>query len=282
MANIDLFVCLTGNASDYATFLKKVSLQFVSNKHNINWKYIVSGKIQNNPIGYKYIAKVKKEKFSSMSHGKALNKAFSFAIEKYVIMIDSDMVLLYPHWDDIIVKNLDKDIVAFGASSPKTTDRAKNFPFIYFFCYRQDLLKGVKLDFCPVPNTSGRDLKKGVIETKREEKVMGISMGEKYRFETSSKIPFIFYDNNFKSKSMECILGNEEKAKLPFLNKKSKEAYLQIIQKSRAKQEYMAEWHYNDELFASHLRASITNSFKEYYTQHWVKRIKLYIKNQNK
>jgi len=277
MANIDLFVCVTGKTSQFAEFTKKISSKLLSGKHKINWKYIISGKVKAIPKGYEYACTVKSGSCPSMSHGKALNKACSLAVENYVIMLDTDFVFLKKGWDNIIISNLDKGIAAFGVDSPCQVNRARNFPFIYCFCYRPDLLKEVNLDFRPQINKKGDNLRFDKVGSKREKDVMGLSFGSRYRWETSSRIPFLFYDNNLKSKSIECVLGDSENVKLPFLSDKYKKEYLNSLKKSKKNMESMQEWHYEKELFATHFRGAFTDSFEGKKSQEWVKRINLYL-----
>jgi len=279
MANIDLFVCIYNAASDYAEFTKNISSKLLSNKHNINWKCITCGKLKRLPRGYEHVGSIFGGNFSSMRHGIALNKASKLSKEKYVIMLDSDLVLLYKDWDDIVIKNLDSGFAAFGVGTPFQVRRSQSFPFIYFFCYRKDILDKFKLDFRPKGTKSG-NLIRGIVKTSRERDVLGLPFGSKYRWETSSRIPFLFYDNNLKGKAISCVLGDSDKVKLPFLDKKSKERYFEMLTKSKMTKEYMEEWHYEGSLFATHLRGSIHYSFNDEYVQHWVRRINLYLKSQ--
>jgi len=279
MAIIDLFVCLYNESYRYAEFTKDISSILLSNKHKINWKCVSCGKPKKIPRGYEYVGSASGGKSPSMRHGITLNKASKLATEKYVIMLDTDLVILCKDWDDVIIKNLDKDCAAFGAGSPSQIRRAQNFPFAYFFCYRRDLLKELKLDFRPRDSKSGNQIR-GIVKTCREKDVLGLPFGSKFRWETSSRIPFLFYDNNLKSKSLGCVLGDSSKVKLPFLDKKSKKEYLKMLNKSKLAREYMEEWHYKDNLFATHLRGSILYSFDDEYVQHWIKRINLYLKSQ--
>jgi len=279
MANIDLFVCVIDGTSEYAELTKKISSKLLSNKHNVNWKYIISGSVKRPPDGYELAGKVNfKKKYNvSFNHGVALNEADRLSTEKYVIMLDTDFIFLIKDWDDIIVRNLDNNIV-FGVDTPAEVNRAHNFPFIYCFCYRRDLLKNIKLDFRPRVNKDGDNLRFDIVSTERERKVMGMPMGSKYRWETSSRIPFIFYDNNLRSKAITCVLGYSEKVKLPFLTKKDKKKYMQDVKKSKASKEYMEEWHYKGKLFATHLRGSIRHGINGYIPQYWLRRIKEYLK----
>lgn len=278
MANIDLFVCITNWTSDYAELTKKMSSKLLSGKHNIKWKFIISGEAERNPDGYEYIATTEKHPCSSMAHGIAVNKAFSMAEENYVIMLDADVVFLHDNWDDIIVKELDSGYAGFGLDSPKELDRWKNFPFMYCFCYRKDLLNGVELDFRPYLNEKGDIIQESKIETKYEEDVTKIKIGRNFKKETSCRLPFIFYDNNLKANAVPCVLPESNEVQLPFIDDKSKRDFLKKIKKSFTLREYMEEWHYKGKLFASHLRRSKKCRFEEYHAQHWVQRMELYLR----
>jgi len=277
VSNVDLFVCVTGKTSQFAEFTKKISSRLLSGNHKVNWKYIISGKAKTTPKGYEYVCSVKSGSCPSMSHGKALNKACSLAVENYVIMLDTDFVFLKKGWDNIIISNLDKGYAAFGVDSPCHVNRARGFPFIYCFCYRVDLLNGIKLDFRPRTNKKGDNLRFDIIKSKREEDIIGLPDGSKYRWETSSRIPFLFYDNNLKSKAIECVLGDSKKVKLPFLDENYKKEYLNSLKQTKKSKESMQEWHYENDLFATHFRGAITDSFTGEKVQKWVKRINLYL-----
>jgi glycosyltransferase involved in cell wall biosynthesis len=289
MATIDLFVCITGKASEYAEFTKMVSSKLLSGKHNIQWKYIVSGEVERTPNGYEYVATAKFNSKSSANHGVAINKAFEEAVADYVIMLDVDFVFLHEDWDDVIVSSLDLGYAAFGSGSPEGLDRALNFPFIYCFCYKSSLLKGIKLNFKPRLDRNCGNLRTNVhdkIDSEYKQKVTGLPIGSRYIWETSSRIPFIFYENNLKSKSLDCFLGGSKNIKMPFIDEKSKNTYLKLLKKSKktrgikGKVEYMEEFHHNGELFGTHLRKSSHSSFNNYFVQHWVKRIKLYLQQR--
>jgi len=280
MADIDLFVCISRGTAEYAELMKEISSKLLSDKHNINWKYVLSGSVKNVPDGYEFVGKAKfnKQYVSSYNHGMALNLAAKKITAKYVIMVDTDFVFLIHGWDDIIVKNLDNGYAAFGADTPLEMNRSHNFPFAYCFCYRSDILKDVDLDFRPKLNKSKNNLKFSIVSNDREKEVLGMSMGSKFRWETSSRIPFLFYDNKLKSKSIKCVLGDSGEVKLPFLDKKKKKTYMEYIKKSKASREHMAEWHYEGKLFATHLRGSIHHNIRDDVSQYWIKRINLYLK----
>ena len=283
MAKIDIFVCVTAMTSEYADLTKEISSKLLSNKHNINWKYIISGSVKKNPREYEYISTVraKKKVPLSFNHGMALNEAFEQASENYVIMLDTDFIFLMKNWDDVIVRTLDKGYAAFGADSPLELNRAYNFPFVYCFCYKKDELGGTKLDFLPMLSKDEkgvRDIRLNRVKTKREQDVTGMPLGKSFRWETSSRIPFIFYDNNLKSKAIKVVLGGSPKAKLPFINSDYKKKYLISLKKSKANRERMAEWHYKGKLFGTHLRLGTRFGMKDKVSRYWVKRIKSYLK----
>lgn len=280
MADIDLFMCVTGHTSDYAEFTKRVSSKLLSGKHNVRWKYIISGKVDRLTDGYEYVATSEYVKNRS-NHGHALNLAAKKAEANYVIMLDTDCVLLYKNWDDVIVKNLDSGYSAFGLGSADGLSRAYNFPFIYCFCYKRSLLNGAILNF--KVRLDGLDVLLEKVNDDYMKKVTGLPLGSFYIWETSSRLPFIFYDNNLKSKALDCLLGNFKNVKLPFVDSKSRKKYLALLKKSKGikgKKEYMEEWQYNGELFATHLRGSYRRDFKTNYVQNWIKRINLYLQQR--
>ncbi len=285
MANIDLFICITSKTAKYAELTKEISSKLLSRKHNINWKYVISGVAKSIPKGYEYVstADSKKELPPSCNHGVALNEVFKSTKEKYVIMLDTDFIFLIKEWDDIIVKNLDIGYAAFGADSPSHLNRSHNFPFIYCFCYRSDLLRGIELDFRPKIAKNKRGnlvVKLGAVKTQRESDITGLSLGKSFRWETSSRIPFSFYDNNLKSKVVKIVLGDSHHVKLPFLKLKKKKKYLKSLKISKANSERMAEWHYKGKLFGSHLRLSIYCGLNNKISCYWVKRMRSYLKSE--
>ncbi len=279
MANIDLFVCITKDVIDYAELTKKISSKLISNKHKINWKCILSGKTEVYPEGYHLVSKTKiNKKYSqSYNHSVALNKIVEKAKENFVIIMDADFVFLIKDWDDIIVTVLDSGYAAFGVDSSLEFNKTRNFPLTTCFCYRRDLLKGLDLNFNP---PSKKSLNLRAVKNKYEEKIIGMPIGSKVRWEASSFIPFLFYDNGLKAKSVKCVLGDYSEAKLPFIDEKRKNKYLGILKKSKLSREHMQEWHYEGELFGTHFRGSRNIGVKDHLVKYWVERIDEYLEKK--
>ncbi len=265
---IDFFTFVGPNSADYAEYLKYTCETFLSGKHEINWKCIESVGSDRLPKGYKCVAKAGNMNHNSLNHGTAMNLALEYIESDYVVFIDSDMAIVYPNWDDIIVKELNEND-CFGVSYGHAK-KYRDFPTVYLFMFRSHILDKVKLDFRP-------KIKKGVDSPIRynidesEAKLFGMKTGNIIKCDTGWELPLIVKGAGFTSKSMSMIMMASKKAQLPFENGKHKKLCMQ-------KPGHMYEWHYNGKVFTTHKQASRVHPLKGTWGNAWKRRIDLYIK----
>lgn len=269
--NIDFITFIGPNSADYADYLKYTCEKFISGKHDIKWKCIESIGAEKLPKGYECVAKAPNGHHNSMNHGIALNLALDYVESDYVVFIDVDMAIVYPNWDDVIVNELN-NYDCFGVSYNDKI-KYKNFPTVYLFAFRKDILKKCQPDFTP-------DVKPGVDKpkrkqvTKEESKIFGIPEGGIIKCDTGWKLPYI-KRYGITSKSMPMVMMKSKKAQLPFEN----EEHRKLCYKKPAHQ---YEWHYNGKVFTTHKQASRTQPIDGVWGDAWKRRIDFYIRRMKK
>lgn len=265
---IDLFTFLSNNSADYAEFLKYTCEKFISGKHRVNWKCIESVGVDRIPSGYKLVSKVSDMHHNSMSHAIALNSAQNYVENDYVIFIDADMAIIHKNWDDIIVNELNKYDCYGGSYGSKS--KYKNFPTVYLFCFKANILNKVKLDFRPKIKNGIESPCRHLITNKNEADFFGLKIGENIKCDTGWKLPLIIKGAGFSSNSMPMILMTSKRSQLPFENEKHRKICMD-------NPSHMCEWHYHKKLFATHKQASRNHSLNDGYGKAWKKRVELYM-----
>ncbi len=267
---IDLFTFISRNSSDYAEYLKYTAEKFLSGKHEIVWKCIESVGAERLPAEYNCVAKSGPTGHNSMNHGIALNLALEYIENDYIIFVDADMAILYPDWDDIIIKEL-KKYDCFGTAYDDIL-KYQNFPMIYFLAFKSKILNKVNLDFCPkIKEGSESPLRYKL--SKSEAKLFGKKPGEIIKCDTGYQFSKIMKESNLIGNSMKPVTMKSKKSQLSFENEKHKKFCMQ-------KPTHMCEWHYNGKLFTTHKQASRNHPLDDKWGQAWKKRIDLYIKGE--
>jgi len=273
MATVDLFTFLGPNSADYAEFMKQTSEKFLSGNNKINWKCINSVGCERMPEGYKVMAQAEDTGHVSMNHGVAINLARNYIESDYVIFVDADVCFLYNCWDEVIVNKLNK-YNSFGGEFGNWLKKYRNFPSVYFFTFRSDVLKKVELDFRPKLSKSGKTLCK--LKLNEDEcSYFKMKNGSVIRCDTGWNIPFQFKENNLTFDFIESIPMQSKRRKLPFENIENKKICM-------IHPRHMSEWHYNKQLFVAHRHASYGFPLDSELGRAWKKRVELYIKNMEK
>lgn len=268
--NIDFFTFISSNSSDYAEYLKYTCEKFISGKHKINWKCIESVGAERKPKGYKCVAKAPDAKHNSMNHGVALNLALNYIDSEYVVFIDADMAIVYQDWDDVIVKELNKND-CFGVSYGHKS-KYQNFPTVYLFVFRSYIIEKVELDFTPKIKP-GKDAPRK-IKLGENAKYFNKKPGSILKCDTGWGLPLQIKKAGYtKSKSLPMIMMGSKKAQLPFENKEHRRLCMQ-------KPSHMYEWHYNGKIYGTHKQASRTQPLNGTWGNAWKRRIDLYIERQ--
>lgn len=278
MASIDFFTFITNNSSQYADFLYKCANSLKSGKHDINWKYIMSGETEDIPLYYKQVAKTGEHSVPSMAHAYALNKAIEKCESDYVILVDSDISLLYRSWDDIVVKKIKNecDLFGFGVES-SGWNRPTTIPSVMFFCFRRNIINYKSIDFSPIVKRNGRGVMKKRVVTELGEKITGHPIGCNIECETGYKIAELVYRNGWKANMLRSNIGKNNYELFNYVSDRHKKRFIEITAKSS---ESMAEWYFGKELFGAHLRKGRDYKYGCSKSIIWTSSIVNYLKNK--
>jgi len=271
---IDLFTFLSKNSAEYAEFLKYTGEMFLSGKYEINWKCIESVGCDRIPNGYELVGKSEDMGQASMNHAAALNLAKKNIETKYVIFIDTDVAILYKNWDQVIVSELDKHD-CFGGAFGNRLRKYRDFPSVYLFTFRSNILSKVDLNFSPKLREKNKS--KNYSHKLNEEEAFYYNMepGKSIHCDTGWLLPFIIGEAGLTYSVMDAIPITSKNIKLHFENAQQKKICTQ-------KPRHMSEWHYNGGLFASHKHASTGDAIDSQRGNAWKRRVELYIKNHKK
>ncbi|MFW9871686.1 MAG: glycosyltransferase [Candidatus Thorarchaeota archaeon] len=272
---IDLFTFLGPNSADYAEYLKYTGEKFLSGEYKINWKCVNSVGCNRMPKGFKVVSSSKKTEHPSMNHGVALNTALKYIESDYVIFLDADIAFLYKGWDEVIVDELNRHH-CFGGSFGNWLKKFRNFPSVYFFAFRSNILNEVKLDFTPKlekKSKTGKIIICKRILTEDESSYFKMPPSKNFiRCDTGWEIPFLIKEKEFSFNSMPSYNMFHKNSKLPFEDEKHKDLCL-------VHPKHMSEWHYGKELFASHRHASRAFPLNSELGNAWKRKVDLFIKN---
>lgn len=271
---IDFFTFLTSFSAGYAEFLKYSCEKNLSKEYEIDWKCIESVNCERLPRGYKCVAKADDLGQGGMNHGAALTKAIDYIEHDYVIFIDSDVAIVYPGWDKVIVDELN-NYDCFGGGYKQESGkvaRYKNFPNVNLFTFRSYILDKVKLDFYPYKYIDIENKKRVYTFALNEKEAMlcGLNIGDHLKCDAGWKLPLIIKGAGFTGNSMPEIYMKSKHSKLPYLNEEQKNLCLKCGT-------HMSEWHYKDRLFATHRCAGRKRPIDSKYSKMWKERVELYM-----
>ncbi len=280
MSEIDFFVFICKETSEYADFLWRCANALKSNKHIIKWKCIISGKVDKYPIHFNICDVIKSYSNASFSHGVGINRAIEIAESEYVIFAEADISILYKNWDDLIVEKLKNKFFSFGFGGKYSGkwNRVTTVPCAEFFCFKRKNIKNIKMDFTPLLNERGQSIKKK-ISTKEEEEITGIKRKFIMDCETGYKIAFLSYKYKWKNFLLKMVYSNSKDVKLPFPKEKRKKEKIKKILKR--KKDYMAGRHYKNNLFGTHLRHGRCKKYGKSYSLIWINRIINFMEYKN-
>lgn len=272
---IDLFTFLGPNSAEYAEYLKYTAELFSSGNNDINWKCINSIGCDRMPEGYDVVDNGPNMSQVSMNHGVSLNLAMKYIESKYVIFTDVDIAILYKNWDEVIINELN-EYDCFGGAFSNSLRRYRNFPSVYFFTFRSDILDKVKLDFRPELRKKKINHKKihvnNHVLNEQESIYYNMKPGKTVHCDTGWRLPFIIREAGLSYNTMPAVSIVSKKICLKFENEEQEEI-------CKRKPKHMSEWHYHGKLFATHKHSSYGTPLDSEVGNAWKDRIKLYIKN---
>ena len=274
MKEIDFITFVSKNSSDYAEFLQKTCNIFKSDDTKINWKCLKSNDDERLPKGYEHVKTVENDiHHSSLNHSMLLNESLNHIQSDYAIIADADIAILYQDWDKLVMDKLDSGLGCFGFSYHDDGPRYKDFPIVFFFCLRKDMLKDVELDFRPKVEKNKESVCRSVIRDRQNAMYFNRPVGYQIKCDTGWQLPLQIRSKGYEGEGIKCVRVNEKGIKLPFRSKKQKKFCL-------TKPTHMAEWHYDDKLFGTHKQACRShNLYKSDWGRTWKDRIELYIED---
>ncbi len=272
MAKIDVFCPITRNSSAYAEYLRKTGEALKSDKHVISWKAAESVNAERMPERFENIGKAGEFGQNSLNHAMALHKSMEHISSPYVIFIDVDVVISQKNWDDIVVQKLSTEgFDCFGfAWGNDEVRRYHRFPNVLFFAFKRDLLKKVDLDFRPALSKHNNEKVRKHMLTKEEASYMRRRPRSIVKCDTGWLLPVTLGRAKCTGCHIPMVRSSSKARKLPFRNKKQRNIF-------KLRPTHMTEYHYEGELFGSHLQASRNIPFDSKYARVWRQRVHDYI-----
>jgi hypothetical protein len=293
MPSIDFFTVICERAEKFATFLKETARSLASNRYEINYKSILTknglphpefgAMCRDTPMPeYEMWVPVKgrtPNKFpdtmnSSVSHGHALNQIKNYSEADYIVIADVDIALSYKNWDQVVVEHLEQADI-FGGEYYLNSKRYRNFPGVFFFCCRREVID--KLDFLPSLN---ENFLMDFVEVNNEylAEINSVPIGSMIYMDTGFLLPECANENKYTH------IG------LPHTNEMHERKLGWSVQdKTRPilwEPKVFGEWHYNNKVFASHyggLRLAVKRGvpyLENEYFGLWARRVREYTKQE--
>ena len=209
-----------------------------------------------------------------------MNRAVEISNSKYVVFADADICILYKNWDDLIVKKLKNKFSCFGFGGTYHNNiwsRVITIPSVMFFCFRKEIMNNIKVDFTPIFKRKDQIMRKKII-SKKDTRITGLKKGCFVDCETGYKIAFLAYKYKWKSFLLKRCFSNSKNVKLPFPDDKRKKQKCKNF--VRRKKDHMAEWHFGNKLFGTHLRKGREKEKKNPYSRIWKNRIISFMKKE--
>lgn len=237
-------------------------------------------------------------KHVGLSHGTAVNKLINeIAIKNdqykkydYFMMVDTDIVFLKKNWDvdifQMFEQNRDKNYVV-GTQANKTYKRKRylSYPCVFVFLFRSNLFDHFIPDFRPVMDKTNTECINIKINTPELSKIHGVSINTELHMDTGAKLPEMLYKYNYKCTLFNSIDFDQKNCK--FTNKKElDELNKKIINNIKKNKDNsskgigkLCEFHYNNELYFSHLGESSRRNFDvDLLSKYWIENSLKYFK----
>lgn len=268
MKQIDLFTFVYADLYKYAELLHRSCELMKSGDVKINYKCIESISMDKKPDGYNHVVTTKKSEYGdSFNHSIAVNEALNHIESDYAIFVDADVVITYKNWDKLVIDKLDSGLSCFGFDYYKKNRRYFDFPNIYFFAFRNDLIGDIGLDFRP--KIVDKKIYRKVIETEEDSYLSGKPVGEYICCDTGWGLPFQIKSKGFKGGAIPCYRCDQDGQVMPFRSDGQKK-------KCFKKHRLMNEFVYEGNLFGTHLKRCRFNNYDSKYGKIWRDRISLY------
>lgn len=269
---IDFFTFLTRNSADYAEFLRKTAMATMSGNNEIFWWYIKSVGCDREPEGWKSYGESFDVGHNSANHAAAMHEALNHIKTDVAIFCDADMAILYPGWDEVVLKHIKGDTVCFGGDYGKANNKYRKFPTVYLFAFHKKVIPF--LNFFPVIDEDTGAVLKKPIKTPELADTLGLPIGTRYKHDTGWALPCMLKGAGYKGYSLPMVLVNDHKAQLKF------EDYA-MERHCGKKPTHQCEWHYKGKLFCTHKQASRNHPITEGMGAVWKWRVENYLKSED-
>jgi len=274
MSDIDIITCLANGSYGYARKMRASLLATQSGQHRFHWKAVTSN-TEEVTSDFDIVASEGDYHHPSLSHAMALNEAVKHVTSEYAVIVDCDIAVLLPNWDEYMLKELNNGFSCFGWANGDNEPKFHNFPSVYFFGFRKDMLDKVTLDFRPELVEGQLPVLRRPVETDEESSLLGIRKGTQLKCDTGWRLPLDIKGAGLRGLGLQKVLGGSRDSKLPFLSDEQRSF-------CRRNPALMAEWHYGGELFGTHLLESRNYPVHSKTAAVWFSRINQYLKQKTR
>jgi hypothetical protein len=268
MNKIDVFTFLTSNSADYAELLHRSCEMLKSKRTKLAYYCVESIGSERIPDGWQSVAKSSVDLgHNCLNHAHAMHLALKELDAANVIFIDADMCMLQESWDQHILNELIRRPI-YGTAFGDNGMQYNRFPNVFMFCFKRRILNMLDLDFNPDLDDCGSPRRKR-IDTLQYSDLFNKRLGQTLKCDTGWRLPIIAHRSGIPYDYMPRVLGCDKNSQLPYANDEQKRFCLK-------KKEHMAEWHYRDRLFVTHLQASRNHGIDSEWSKAWKERIDLF------
>ena len=134
----------------------------------------------------------------------------------------------------------------------------------------------IELDFTPIMEDN--EIKRRILETQEDADFSGREIGEQVIYNTGSRLYKSFKDLGLKGKNLTAVLSKSEDVQLKFSSLKERD---DILDNKKISARNLSEFHYDGEVFLTHLGRSHKRNFSVGYVKNWSNRIKKYVSKKH-
>ena len=270
---IDIITFLCSNSVPYAEFLKETMERFASGEHDLAYKCVQHFDHKETPKGWEVICTSKDYGQNSLNHAMGIHQSFDYVESDIVIFVDVDMAVLQKDWDKIVVDNVLENDCFGTAWGKEEKDKYQNFPNVFFFCTKKELIDKKALNFKPEVVGDTEKVSKHIVKDPMIAKHMSVPLGSTVKCDTGWLLPVEIKKLGYNGTAMPRIIFGQG-TQLPYLGPKQ-------IKKCGQKPAHMAEWHYKGKLFITHKQASRNHPLDGEWGSIWKQRIEEHIRREH-
>jgi hypothetical protein len=257
MKTFDVFTTVHGRSYEICSLLAK-SLHLYNAESNINLNCITNVGVKKIPVGWKKVGETGAEEGLRLSDG--YNIGLKSMQSEYVIFCHSDVVMLYNHWDKLLIELLETYKVV-GVSY--FNGLWSTLPGPVFCCAKQSTWRELNVSFHP------KMTKKGILTkpvSKDESAIFKMKEGEIIKFDVGYEVPIRLQQLGYSS----CVFPGTQSYK--FFKEKERDE----VSKGR---KIITEWKFNNRLFLAHYQAVRDKRTIE-MRKKWTDRIGYFLENK--